>query len=94
MRLNITISIEDSVLEVFDLQRGEKSRGDFIEELVKGWRGSETKLGGFSTEVSISASKPEDTGSSPVAPAKKSSEPVKSSTPEFRTYFKKDGKQK
>lgn len=35
MRLNITISIEDSVLEVFDLQRGEKSRGDYIAELLK-----------------------------------------------------------
>lgn len=108
MRLNITISIESEVLEEFDSSRGELSRGDFIEELLRGWRGFKSKLGEFSTEVSTVGSNPSDTGSNPVAPAKKvystQVEPLskgelyhnetQNPTEEFKTYFKKDGKQK
>ena len=94
--MKITVTIPDNVYDKLEGDKGLIPRSSFIQELIKGWQNSETKLGEFSTEVSISASKPEDAGSSPVAPAKESSELIKSSTPEFKTYFKekKSGKQK
>lgn len=94
--MKVTVTIPDDIYRKLEEDRGLIPRSSFIQELIKGWQNSETKLGEFSTEVSISASKPEDAGSSPVAPANEEecSEIVKSATEEFKTYFKKDGKQK
>ena len=88
--MKITVTIPDDIYRKLEEDRGLIPRSSFIQELIRGWRGSGTKPGEFSTEVSMLASKPKDTGSNPVAPARKSSEPIKSSTEEFKTYFKKN----
>ena len=80
--MKITVTIPDDIYRKLEEDRGLIPRSSFIQELIRGWRGSETKPGEFSTGVSMLASKPKDTGSNPVAPARKSSEPIKSSTPD------------
>lgn len=104
--MKITVTIPDNVYNKLERDRGLIPRSSFIQELIKGWRGSETKRGEFSTEASISASKPEDAGSSPVAPAKEKLDKlvkdgvVKRGVKElpsqevegFKTYFKEKKK--
>lgn len=94
--MKITISIPDKIYKKLEEDRGLIPRSSFIQGLIMGWRGSEAELGELSTEVSTAPSKSEDTGSNPVAPASEEecAEIVESATEEFKTYFKKNGKQK
>lgn len=96
--MKITVTIPDDIYSKLERDRGLVPRSSFIQQLIKGWRGSVAELGELSTGVSTAPSKSEDMGSSPVAPASEEecAEIVESATEEFKTYFKerKSGKQK